>query len=238
MWTCPLCGLPGRKTKEHVNPEWMIRSWPADVRTTIRGEDRGRYHIKVHVCEDCNAWMNTTFEIPARPLLDRLRAGRRTELSPADQTLIAGWLTKTVLMLSLWSTADRDRYLRPEDYQRFRRRVQHPVGTRIWLSSVEDADPGLEAAVGHAVPRSWIFPFGSSVNVQSYDHLVVLWIRDNRPDDAIRASRDPRKLIRRCVRAGLFVPVWPAAGEPIRWPPAVPFDVTTYERWSNLFGWR
>jgi hypothetical protein len=214
---------------------------------TIREQDRGDYVIKVVVCSDCNNWMNSTFENPTRDLLNELRAGRQAMLSPDDQARLADWLTKTVLMLNLWSEFDQDQYLTPGDYRRFRDETKHPAGTRIWLASIEDADPTREAAVVHAVPalrenaaapRSWMFPFGSSAHIFSFDHLVVLWIRDNRPEEASRAPGDPRVLIRRCVRRGLLVPVWPAAPETLTWPPAVPFDVTTYERWSRLFAWR
>jgi hypothetical protein len=191
--------------------------------------------------------MNSTFENTTRDLLNELRAGRRTVLSPHDQGRLAGWLTKTVLMLNLWREFDQDQYLKPGDYRRFREGIVHPAGTRIWLGSIEDADRVREAAVVQAVPAvresasapgSWMFPFGSSAHIFSFDHLVVLWIRDNRPDEAARAPADPRVLIRRCVRGGLLVPIWPAASEAVTWPPAVPFDVTTYERWSRLFAWR
>jgi hypothetical protein len=102
---------------------------------TIREQDRGDYVIKVWLCADCNNWMNSTFENTARDLLNDLRAGRRTVLSPVDQGRLADWLTKTILMLNLWSEFDRDQYLSPADYRRFRDRIEHPSGTRIWLGS-------------------------------------------------------------------------------------------------------
>jgi hypothetical protein len=246
-WACPLCGLVARKSKEHVLPAWLWGSWDSDVRTTVRGEDRGRYIIKVQVCGECNGWMNATFENTTRDLLNELRTGRRTVLSPDDQARLAGWLTKTVLMLNLWSEFDRDQYLRREDYRHFRTSEQLPLGTRVWLGSIEDADPAKEAAVIRAVPairesaftpRSWMLPLGSSIHIFSFDHLVVLWVRDDRPDEATRAPGDPRVLIRRCVRRGLLVPIWPALQEPTIWPAPVPFDVMTYQRWSRLFAWR
>ena len=217
------------------------------MRMTIREEDHGDYVIKAWVCGDCNDWMNSTFENTARDLLNELRAGHRTVLSPDDQSRLGDWLTKTILMLNLWSKFDRDQYLSSGDYRRFRDRTEHPAGTRIWLGSIEDAHPAGEAAVVHAVPtlrenavapKSFVFPLSSSAHVFSFDHLAVLWVRDNRPEEAVRAPDDPRALIRRCTRRGLLVPIWPAASEAVRWPPAVPFDVTTYERWSYLFAWR
>jgi len=213
----------------------------------VRGDDRGRYIIKVQVCRGCNAWMNTTFENATRDLLNELRAGHRTALSPTNQARLAGWLTKTILMLNLWSEFDHDQYLTRSDYIRFRATEQPPSGTRIWLGSIEDADPGRETAVIRAVPairentsapRSWMFPFGSSIHIFSFDHLIVLWVRDDRADEATRASRDPRRLIRRCVRRGLLVPIWPTEPRQTKWPTPVPFDVTTYKRWSRLFAWR
>ena len=83
-----------------------------------------------------------------------------------------------------------------------------------------------------------MFPFGSSAYVFSFDHLVVLRVRDNRPEQATRAAGHPRGLVRRCTRGGLLIPIWPAASEAMTWPPAVPFGMTTYERWSRLFAWR
>lgn len=132
---------------------------------TIRNQDRGNYVIKVWVCGDCNAWMNSTFENTARDLLNKLRAGHRIALNPDDPTRLAGWITKTVLMLDLWREFDRDQYLTPEDFRRFRGSGAHPAGTRTWLGSIQDADPAREAAVVHAVPavresaaapRSWM----------------------------------------------------------------------------------
>jgi hypothetical protein len=90
-WTCPLCGLPGRRWKEHVLPEWLWKSWDPDVRTIVSGEDHGRRVIKVQVCIDCNAWVNVTFEKTTRKLLNEPRTGRQPELSPHSQALLAGW---------------------------------------------------------------------------------------------------------------------------------------------------
>jgi hypothetical protein len=246
-WTCPLCGRPGRRSKEHVLPEWLWKSWDPDVRTIVSGEDHGRRIIKVQVCMDCNAWMNVTFENTTRELLNELRTGRRTVLSPDRQALLAGWLTKTLLMLNLWRDFDHDQYLKQEDYTSFRTTGQLPAGTRIWLGSIKDADPSREAAVIHAVPairehvsapRSWRFPFGSSIHIFSFDQLVVVWVRDDRTDEAVRAPADPRRLIRRSNWQGLLVPIWPVSQPAASWPPPVPFDVTTYRRWSQLFAWR
>jgi hypothetical protein len=140
-----------------------------------------------------------TFENTTRDLLNELRTGRRTVLSPHDQGRLAGWLTKTVLMFNPWREFDRDQYLTPGDYRRFWESIVHPAGTRIWLGSIEDADRVREAAVVQAVPavresasapRSWMFPFGSSAHIFSYDHLVVRWIRDNRPDEAARVPAE------------------------------------------------
>jgi hypothetical protein len=67
-------------------------------------------------------------------------------------------------MLNLWRDFDRDQCLKQEDYTSFRTTGQLPAGTRIWLGSINDADPNQEPAVIHAVPavrehvsapRSW-----------------------------------------------------------------------------------
>ena len=239
--------MAARKSKEHVLPEWLLKAWGRDVHAIVAGEDRGSYTVKVLVCEKCNNWMNVAFENAVRDLINELRTGLRSSVSPDDQRRLAGWFTKTILMLNLWREFDIDQYLRPDDYRNFRTTEQFPSGTRIWLGSIEDTDPVLAAAVVQAVPtlrenasapQSRIFPRGSSLYTFSIDHLVVLWIRDNRPDEATLPESDPRRLIRHCARRGLLIPIWPPTPGPTSWPPRVPFDVTTYERWRRLFAWR
>lgn len=235
-WYCPLCGDAAKYTQEHVIPKQYLREIENPWVTTDAGVRQ--QSIIVRVCGSCNSWMNEQLEIPTRPLLDQLKSGHEVVISRADQTLLAAYMTKHVLMINLWNAMTPDPTLTSAIYQKFRKTMKPPAFTRVWLGTMDDADPATEQKVTEAVPEAaeqrgdpkWTFPRGGSCHIMSFYHLVVFWERAPRRD-----GRSPgERLLQQTVAAGLLKRIW-APQEPVTWPMQVRFDSTSYGRWSRCF---
>lgn len=235
-WRCPLCGDPAKHTQEHVIPKQYLREIGDPWVTTDTGVRQ--QSIIVRVCRACNSWMNQQLEIPTRPLLDELKSGRIAVLSRADQTLLATYMTKHVLMINLWKAIESDPTLTSATYQTFRRKMKPPAYARVWIGTMDDADPATEQKVINAVPeaaneqdnRKWPFPRGGSCHVMSFYHLVVLWERVPRRDGQSPGER----LLKRTAAAGLLKRIW-SPQDSVVWPIHVRFDSASYSRWSRCF---
>ena len=221
----------------------MVEDWGKGGKLYVEGEQAKRPYITVFVCQGCNDWMNQTFEVPTRRLLDQLSAGQRVVLTPGAQVLLAGYMTKMLLMLNLWHRSDRDPYLTTEIYRRFRGLTEFPSGTEIWLSQVVEADPVREQSVVGAIPElregypppPRAFPLGSSVHIWTFSNLVVTWLRV--VQGVPSGWPDPRELLNPARAVGLTVPIWPPQLPYVTWPPKLILDIPTYERWNLRFGY-
>jgi hypothetical protein len=156
---CVLCHLPFERpsrveSEEHAFPQWLEKHVPSHSRRRVDALNRGshkapnieyqRRRIGTYqqtvkgICEPCNHWMNETLEIPMQRTLPPLLRGEQTNVSRADQALLAAWAWKTATMLFRAGNADHD--VSPDETHRFRMQPAPPEPARVWIGSL-DAEP-------------------------------------------------------------------------------------------------
>lgn len=129
-FTCPFCGRPGPRTREHVWAQWMRES--PGARRLLAGatgkrtahpledfifDDDGRLnsvtsgtaavaellpHVWIPVCGDCNGGWMSRLEDQVRTLLKSWTLTRwPIQLSASAQTLLSAWATKSWMAYAL-----------------------------------------------------------------------------------------------------------------------------------------
>jgi len=107
---CVFCWSPVTGQGEHVLPRWILRRWKGQgpfVReisgvlvARVDGTPRHRPNmdpVLLPVCPDCNGWLNTTFEQPARSHL-RAVLDSLAVLGATETELFVRWWVKTLLL--------------------------------------------------------------------------------------------------------------------------------------------
>jgi len=159
---CVFCGSPATGQGEHVFPTWYLEPWDGQGRFTVevngapirrrdgsiqRRDEATR--VMLPVCgtdsaQDCNAWLNKSFEVPAKPyvraVLDRLQV-----LDAAATMALARWWAKTLLLSrhpASWSSFPGKRPARwdfPVDLLPAMRRTKElPADLTLWMAIVDD----------------------------------------------------------------------------------------------------
>ena len=251
-WSCPLCGLSpvGDRSKEHVLTHWQ-REMFGPGQLAINGQPIKQKHLVVHVCGDCNAWMNTTFENSTRDLIKSLYAGVPTTINEQSAERLAAYMTKHILLMNVWGDGKPDPgktwnpYFVTEDYRRFRRTGQPFDDTEVYVGCVRDASPLQESTVIAAIPETaglpatifkrYLLARGSSMQMTSFGHFVALWVRV--PGGPSATWSPGQAFIERTRKAGLLHQVWPTPEGQHSWPTRLSFDTTTYERWTRWMGY-
>jgi hypothetical protein len=116
---CMFCGGDGRRSREHVIPQWFSALLPPGARVDIgSGRERGPARhsrtqtgiqiITKAVCEDCNTGWMSELEAKAQAILTPAMLGQRTRFQRADLDLIALWAAKTALAYAMTSPDVRD----------------------------------------------------------------------------------------------------------------------------------
>jgi hypothetical protein len=111
---CPICLTTATITREHVWPSWFLKrldqaapppfGWsingvPINDRdgNQIKGERRQR--VMLDICGPCNATMNTTIEVPAKPTVTALALnGWRGRYGRKEWREVGLWWAKVLLL--------------------------------------------------------------------------------------------------------------------------------------------
>ncbi|MBA2950301.1 hypothetical protein [Streptomyces himalayensis] len=115
MFECALCGAPVKRRREHVRPDWIFERYKDDGPFTFykgaepipyrsgRTERPQLSRVLAPACDqyaeggrDCNGWLNTHFEQPAKDHVRALLDGR--PISGRAVTAVARWAVKTLLL--------------------------------------------------------------------------------------------------------------------------------------------
>ncbi|MBQ0976478.1 hypothetical protein KBZ00_36135 [Streptomyces sp. RK31] len=115
MFACVLCGVPVKGRREHVRPRWLLKRYKDDGPFTFyqggkpipyasgRTERSQLSRVMAPVCDqydeggrDCNGWLDTNFEKPAKEHVRALLDGRPVSGSAVEA--VARWAVKTLLL--------------------------------------------------------------------------------------------------------------------------------------------
>lgn len=158
---CVFCGSQATGQGEHVFPTWYLEPWDDQGPFTqeVNGEPILRRdgsiqrrqeatRVMLSVCGSCNAWLNQTFEILAKPhvraVLDRLQG-----LDAAATMAFARWWVKTLLLSRHPASCSSFPGKRParwdfpvDSLPRMRRTNELPADLSLWMAIL---DKGAEA---------------------------------------------------------------------------------------------
>jgi hypothetical protein len=113
---CAWCGETPL-TREHLLPQWVVElllsTFPSDegfdqayVFATASGEGKPRAYtvdkptlVVKAVCESCNSGWMAALEGEVAPILGPLVCGEYTEISQADQIILARWAAKVAVLM-------------------------------------------------------------------------------------------------------------------------------------------
>lgn len=160
MWTCPFCGRPDQRSREHVWPRWL-RQYPAfeklndsytgqryrSTEQVVTRDSDDRYieksgpsrhvnsflpHVQVGVCEPCNTGWMSHMEEAVMALLDKMIQGERINLDHNAQILLAAWAAKCwYAYASEWDHQNRP--FAEAEYEELRTVSEPPGRALIWL---------------------------------------------------------------------------------------------------------
>lgn len=236
-WVCPLCGELGRKTIEHVIPDWAYSDFiKGDPLIAVRNVVAKQKYVKIHLCAICNAWLNDTFEIPGKTLISRLaRADEPTLLSKDEQVFAASYLTKYVLLNNLWVNMPTDPLISKSDYRRFRSNGEPMRNSSMWVTSLDVENLPDEHTQVRPPPVQQQFLRGSTGGLFIMNRLVVRWFKG--PEFAFDAPQNGlgQRLLKQMERERLLVRVWPPHSGRVTFPPPWPMRLEVHVSMRDVF---
>lgn len=244
---CRFCGATDRKiTREHVWPRWLadfVQPITGRVLAERWSSGSGREEWETWIlaatvnrfCDTCNNGWMADIEGTARPIVGPMVQGRATTLDPDAQRTVANW---AVLKGLVATQISKDEQPIPDGhYQRVWAAQGAPANTAlVWIAQRQNlVHPTRRGRArlfdSHFMPltnaeRPETNPlFASYINegcvlngtIFQVGHFFALVVQHDWP--GLRARTKPGT-----DAEGAFVQVWPAAGEDILWPPALPVD--------------
>jgi hypothetical protein len=168
--------------------------------------------ILMPMCDACNHTFGERFESPTAPIMKPMILGGDTELSPADQAVVASWIVKSALLFALLHSTDETiagTFRRNLIYMRDHGEISVPalvrVGTMPPLEANEPPHGGLHA--------SGDLPFAALYNVSTLGWVV--W------EVAIAEENVMLSFVQSLPKAPSLIEFWPAPAPSISWPAQV-----------------
>jgi hypothetical protein len=125
-------------TREHVWPDWIIRSLgPQEPirRTGVDGsvnEFSGSLTVKC-VCDDCNNGWMSLLENKVRTFLDQVLHNQPTSLDLEQQKLLSLWAVKTAMVIEALKAKFASRCYLRSDCELLRTQSVIPGRTKVWI---------------------------------------------------------------------------------------------------------
>lgn len=229
--TCIFCGAEAR-TREHVFPSWLEPLLPgegafhverqheelgADPLLQTWGSNALDLTVR-RVCGDCNNGWMSELEAECKPLLAPMIAGRAQSLSKEDQTKLATWMAKTVVVGEAATPAQARRVIPRRWHTTIHQERRPPKGSWVWLARYVGGElPAGETTrpihwTFHPLSMQWSGGEKTGVSaVLSLGQLVfqLLGVFD-RPEETHPDRQQP------------FLKLWPDPIHRAPWPSVVP----------------
>jgi hypothetical protein len=150
---CVFCGRPGL-SKEHVWPQWTHEFVPREtagrnvraagkvsmenpklVVTEMKRERQGSVNtlqVRVVCKQHCNNGWMSILEERVKPILTPLMLGQSVELGQREETILATWITKTVMMFEF--AYPKNVSSSTEQRRHVMNNQEPPPGWHIWIA--------------------------------------------------------------------------------------------------------
>ncbi len=228
---CVLCGFFGKLTEEHVFAQWLGRRSPSLHRQSasqleILGKETEVLHdfppneqAVAVLCSKCNNEWGSRLQNKTTPILSRLIAGNWWQMSPAERSQLARWLTCFVMIREFVHSELVS--IHQDERERFRKTSIPTSGTEMWMAP-------FKARANHY--RSWHSAFrvmreGGSKPERCNAHFTMLAVsqvlffvfgtshaESLTPDSAWRGE------VRKCMMNAGLIQLFPVVREIISLP--------------------
>lgn len=231
--TCIFCGASDLTT-EHVLGRWLEAQLPgkrggfAMVRVNLKTETGEGFRTRAmpvqtnRVCAKCNNGWLSNIEAAASRQAGPLIRGLKRRLRPERQTTIATWATKTAILLRYALSPPRPT---PRDQREWLfKHAEPPPNSFVFLARYGGDPTGVDwrhqRAGGHIEDE----PVEAEIVTMRIGHLV--WqVAQFFTDDEIELARPGDSRV--------IIPIWPATGQVLAWPPPVPMNRKFYDEFST-----
>lgn len=224
---CPICHELGQRTEEDIMPEWVRLT----VTQTMRANGLSPPpRIRVRICAACNGYLARKLENPVASFLRPALLGEAVQLNRRQLKLLATWMAKCDLLMSLRG------YLKDEDHDRAFRygiliygmmlEMLPPPGVAIRIANVSLFAHELPAEGYRSKALAGLSPAPALFSVTSCGHLA--WettITAKAAAFLATVSRDTR-----------FTPLWPPPISEFKWPIGPSLSITELQ--LHLEEWR
>lgn len=240
---CLLCGsktFRKTRTKEHIWPRWLSKElgfkeylFRRSIRDVLgyrllRARDKTRKTIgfgaTVPLCYNCNSSVLGAFENKfAKPTLTPLVLGKPTLLDQTQQTIIATWVTKIAILVSMMDPEHDVMAFTDEERTSFINTVMPLPNTWVWIGEFTAPD-GLprDITLSHyqlISPNNETPKLNVTTNTLGCFMFQFLAARWDEPSPILEGRQ--RWHVRRLnkVWGPVSRQIWPIREESVQWPP-------------------
>lgn len=228
--TCKLCLGPGPLTDEDITPTWVRKHVKSNYIEAERTQLPPRH--KMRICRTCNGNLGAMFDNRSAHLIRRLIDGETLTLDTVEQSQVAGWAAKFVMMTCFGDS-------RPGDWG-------HDLARKIIVGMMTDGEPPINTSIrvgkfdfqnknDDNAPKNYAGNLLPTTRMPRYaffglSTLVNLCI------EAVICSEDIDRYIRWTDERNLrFVRIWPTKPRAVSWPPARDLHTHQIEEMRHLF---
>jgi hypothetical protein len=231
---CVFCGDKAG-SREHVLPAWLAREVSKEF--VEAGGTRGLISkgrmvlipgrfatatVKC-VCRNCNNGWMSRLEAQVKPFLLDLMRGNRVTLAPVEQTALAAWSMKTMMMNLRASYLDEP----------------HPIPKSDYTQLYEHGQPSMRRTVARAFlvepPGDEHSHLWGDLEVRRFRARYNGYYAKLRTGafavQIVSAVLPPAHEVARFGQTSQALPLWPVQGERFDGPPPAPLP---YEEWNSL----
>lgn len=205
-WTCPFCGKPGQRTKEHVWAQWLrlhsiayvlwsehyrgerkAMQWPKPVTRPdgtfdlepTDGPPVSEFlaTVTTPVCKSCNSGWMSQLEHRARDLLTPVFHDETTVLDQQAKSTLAAWAVKTFLAYSLATAGTELGGFSMSERKSVAKRERVPTSKwHVWMGFSPDSP---DAHMGLGIERGGINEPGAPVPEKMPVNVANCWMAAN-----------------------------------------------------------
>jgi hypothetical protein len=225
MRLCLFCDHAAN-SREDAWPLWLLGRFPVPrgAKASLqRGgtapktwTHAGHGHKVRFVCADCNNGWMSDLETQAKPILEPLLAGKKTEVTRLEQHVLSRWSIK---MAMVWEAvrADGQPFYTREECAALRSGQGLPTRTGVWMATCLEL-PGIYCEASHLTESPMRLPSEASMYVSTFAFgNFAIQVATGRAPAHIQADVKMSVSEHSGAWAETALRIWPA-GETTAWP--------------------
>lgn len=229
-------------SREHAWPDWVLRRFSSytagPIHSTIQGKiqnvDLTQRSLKVRcVCQPCNTGWMKRLEDTVIPLVSPLMHDLGKPLDILQQSTIALWAVKTVMVFEYATDQKPTIFYTDTDREQLKRKELPPPNTSVWLARCDGSSAFHTDARDMLTGRPNLPEIRGHVTTLSYKHLAIQVLSFRPAMHETRTIEIQRNSPLPWDRAALRI--WPTSRHTF-WPPPLSLDIKPGMSLSDFCG--